>query len=72
MTPGPFRVRCLACGDVVESWHRDFPAPEGATIGMARCGCGNVEADGMGFVGCGRVLSRGSPDSYEIEQGDGE
>lgn len=32
--PGPFRVKCLLCDTQVESWHRDFPAPEGATIGM--------------------------------------
>lgn len=52
--PGPFRVKCLLCGTQVESWHRDFAAPEGATIGMVSCPCGNVWADGMGFVGYGR------------------
>ena len=65
---GPFRAHCLLCGDVAESWHRDFPVPEGATIGMARCRCGNVEADAIGFAGARRVLSRGSSDSYEIER----
>lgn len=56
MIPGPFRVRCLLCGTVAESWHRDSPAPDDATIGMASCACGNVHADAMGFVGYGRVL----------------
>lgn len=65
---GPFRVRCLLCGEVAESWHRDFPAPAGVIIGMVRCRCGNVEADAMGLAGMGRVLSRGNSDSYEIER----
>lgn len=66
LIPGPFRVTCLHCGAAAESWHRDFPAPEGATIGMAYCQCGEVGADSMGFIGYGRVLAR-SPDSYRIE-----
>lgn len=65
MVPGPFRVKCLLCGDVVESWHRDFAAPAKARIGMASCACGNVSADSMGFLGYGRILSR-QADSFEV------
>lgn len=65
MVPGPFRVRCLLCDSVAESWHRDFPAPAKARIGMASCACGNVSADSMGFLGYGRILSR-QPDSFEV------
>ena len=35
MVPGPFRVKCLLCGDVAESWHRDFSASAKARISMA-------------------------------------
>ncbi|MDF3855479.1 MULTISPECIES: hypothetical protein [Paracoccus] len=65
MVPGPFRVKCLLCGDVAESWYRDCPAPAKARIGMASCACGNVSADSMGFLGYGRILSR-QPDSFEV------
>ncbi len=65
MVPGPFRVKCLLCDSVVESWHRDFPAPAKARIGMASCTCGNVSADSMGSLGYGRILSR-QPDSFEV------
>jgi hypothetical protein len=65
MIPGPFRVKCLLCNSVAESWHRDFPAPAKARIGVASCACGNVSADSMGFLGYGRILSR-QPDSFEV------
>jgi len=65
MVPGPFRVKCLLCDSVAESWHRDFPAPAKARIGMASCACGNVSADSMGCLGYGRILSR-QPDSFEV------
>ncbi|SFX64782.1 hypothetical protein SAMN04244548_01587 [Paracoccus pantotrophus] len=65
MVPGPFRVKCLLCGDVAESWHRDCPAPAKARIGMASCACGNVSTDSMGFLGYGRILSR-QADSFEV------
>lgn len=67
LTPGPFRVKCLKCGTIAESWHRDLPAPEGAIIGMAFCECGNIGADSMGFIGYGRVLTR-DHDNYEAEK----
>ena len=63
--PGPFRVRCLLCGTVAESWHRAFPAPPGATIDMAPCACGHVTADSMGVRGQGRILTK-------PRQGDGD
>ncbi|WP_158659263.1 hypothetical protein [Paracoccus denitrificans] len=65
MVPGPFRVKCLLCNSVAESWHRDFPAPAKARIGVASCACGNVSADSMGFLGYGRILSC-QPDSFEV------
>lgn len=65
MIPGPFRVKCLLCDSVAESWHRDFPAPAKARIGMASCACGNVSADLMGFLGYGRILSS-QADSFEV------
>lgn len=62
--PGPFRVKCLLCNTQIESWHRNSPAPEGATIDMVYCPCGNVWADGAGFVGYGRF---GTDDLETIE-----
>ena len=36
MQPAPFRVRCLFCGTVAESWPRGVPAPaEGYRRAMA-------------------------------------
>ena len=67
LTPGPFRVKCLKCGTIAESWLRDYPAPEGAIIGMAFCQCGNIGADSMGFMDYGRILTR-AHDSYETEK----
>ncbi|SIT02090.1 hypothetical protein [Paracoccus saliphilus] len=64
-TPGPFRVRCLRCDTIVESWHRDVSTPKGATIGMAYCQCGNIGADSLVFQDFGRVLFR-NPNSYEV------
>lgn len=76
---GPFEVLCLRCGTVAVSWHRDFPAPPGATIGMAWCACGHIGADAMGFIGYGRILPRGwdpgagEPPPWRVrEDGDGE
>ena len=70
--PGPFRVRCLLCGTVAESWHRAFPAPPGATVDMAPCACGHVTADSMGVRGTGRILTKprgkdGAPGGVEGE-----
>lgn len=55
MKSGPFRVRCLLCGTVAESWHHSTKAPKGATIGMASCECGTVRCDSMGPEGMGRI-----------------
>lgn len=66
MDPGPFRVECPLCGTVAESWHRDFPAPKGATIGVAYCECGNIGADSMGFRDYGRVLQRAPSEQIEV------
>ena len=58
MKAGPFRVRCLLCGTVAESWHYSAKAqaPKGATFGMASCKCGTVRCDSMGPEGMGRIL----------------
>lgn len=56
MKSGPFRVRCLLCGTVAESWHYSVKAPKGATIGMASCECGTVCCDSIGSKGSGRIL----------------
>lgn len=62
MTPGPFRVRCLLCGTVAESWHRALSVPPGATVGMASCECKNLMVDSLGIAECGRILC---PESSE-------
>lgn len=54
---GPFRVKCLLCGTVAESWHRDNDLPGGAVAGMASCACGNCRSDSGGFKNHGRIVS---------------
>jgi hypothetical protein len=60
MKAGPFRVRCLLCGTVAESWHYSAKAqaPKGATFGMASCKCENVRCDSIGGVDSGWVQDR--------------
>ena len=61
----PFQVRCSLCNTLAESWHRDFPYPEGATPGMAWCDCGNVGADSSGVPERGRIVTD-RPDTAEV------
>lgn len=63
MQPAPFRVRCLFCGTVAESWPRGVPAPVGAIIGLARCACGQIGADASGTRRGGRVVTEADPDA---------
>lgn len=59
----PFRVRCLFCGTVAESWPRGGLAPAGAITGLARCACGFIGADASGAGRGGRVVSEDDPDA---------
>lgn len=61
----PFMVRCTLCNSVVHSWHRDLPRPHGTTAGIARCDCGNLEADSSGVPGRGRIVTD-RPDTAEV------
>ena len=68
MKSGPFRVRCLLCGTVAESWHHSTKAPKGATIGMASCECGTVRCDSMGPEGMVRILCPETSDATYLIQ----
>ena len=65
----PFRVRCLLCNTIAESWHSIHAAhaPEGATIGMASCGCGKLTVDSLGIgPPQGRFITEEPESSWEL------
>lgn len=61
----PFRVRCLSCCTIAESWHWTDTRPEGQADGPARCGCGKIMADSMGVPDRGRVVTTSPDDLWE-------
>jgi hypothetical protein len=65
----PFRVRCLLCNTVAESWHSIHTAhvPEGGTIGMASCECGKLTVDSAGLGSkYARMITHEPPENWEI------
>lgn len=63
----PFSVRCEFCGTVAESWHWSDGdhVPEGATVGMAYCACGNTGADSLGVPDKGRFVLKTQGDHHQ-------
>lgn len=67
--PAPFRVRCLLCNTIAESWHslHTTNAPKEATIGMASCECGKLMVDSSGIgPKYGRFITNEPPENWEV------
>jgi DNA-directed RNA polymerase subunit N (RpoN/RPB10) len=62
----PFRVRCLSCGTIAESWHWTDTLPEGQTDGPARCECEKVMADSTGVPKRGRIVTNLPVNMWEV------
>jgi transcription elongation factor Elf1 len=60
-----FRVRCLLCNTVAESWH-SCNVPKGKVSGVASCKCGKVKADSAGVKNRGRILTNEPESNWEV------
>lgn len=70
--PYPFRVKCLSCNTIAESYHySERNLPEGAQTGLVPCSCGKIQVDSSGLPKGsrfpGRILFKSDPPApYEV------